>query len=100
MARAWCSEHPVYTPADGATYIAAILDALTSNPEVWSKTALFIMYDENDGFFDHVAAPTPPASAAEGLSNIDATNELLSPVRSGRAMHRVRSGWDRGCLCL
>ena len=31
-----------------------------SNPEVWSKTVLFIMYDENDGFFDHVTPPTPP----------------------------------------
>ena len=28
-----------------------------SNPEVWAKTVLFIMYDENDGFFDHVTAP-------------------------------------------
>ena len=94
MPAAWCSEHPVYTPADGATYIAAILDALTSNPEVWSKTALFIMYDENDGFFDHVAAPTPPASAAEGLSNIDATNELFvsSPFWQGYAPGPVGLG--------
>ena len=94
MPAAWCSEHPVYTPADGATYIAAILDALTSNPEVWSKTALFIMYDENDGFFDHVAAPTPPASAAEGVSNIDATNELFvsSPFWQGYAPGPVGLG--------
>ena len=39
-----------------------VLDELTSNPKVWSKTALFIMYDENDGWFDHVAA----ADRAEG----------------------------------
>ncbi|MFP3758568.1 alkaline phosphatase family protein, partial [Cupriavidus sp. SIMBA_020] len=43
------SEHPKYTPAYGAEYTSQILDALTSNPEVWSKTVLFIMYDENDG---------------------------------------------------
>ena len=94
MPAAWCSEHPVYTPADGATYIAAILDALTSNPEVWSKTALFIMYDENDGFFDHVAAPTPPASAAAGLTNIDATDELFvsSPFWQGYAPGPVGLG--------
>ena len=94
MPAAWCSEHPVYTPADGATYIAAILDALTSNPEVWSKTALFIMYDENDGFFDHVAAPTPPASASGGLSNVDTTNELFvsSPYWSGYAPGPVGLG--------
>ena len=94
MPAAWCSEHPVYTPADGATYIAAILDALTSNPEVWSKTALFIMYDENDGFFDHVAAPTPPASAAAGLTNIDVTHELFisSPFWQGYAPGPVGLG--------
>ncbi len=30
---------------------------LTANPAVWGKTALFITYDENDGFFDHVIPP-------------------------------------------
>jgi len=94
MPAAWCSEHPVYTPADGAMYVAAILDALTSNPEVWSKTALFIMYDENDGFFDHVVAPTPPASATGGLLNIDTSNELFvsSPYWQGYAPGPVGLG--------
>ena len=47
-------------PTDyGVSYVAQILDALTSNPEVWAKTALFLMYDENDGFFDHVVPPHP-----------------------------------------
>jgi phospholipase C len=36
---------------------AQILDALTSNPEVWAKTALFITYDENGGFFDRMPPP-------------------------------------------
>ena len=108
MPAAWCSEHPVYTPADGAMYTAAILDALTSNPEVWSKTALFIMYDENDGFFDHVVAPTPPVSASGGISNIDTTNELFvsspfwpgyppGPVGlGGRVPMLVISPWSKG----
>ena len=107
MPAAWCSEHPVYTPADGATYTAAILDALTSNPEVWSKTVLFVMYDENDGFFDHVVAPTPPASGG-GISNIDTSNELFvsspywpgyaaGPVGlGGRVPMLVISPWSKG----
>ena len=33
---------------------------LIQNPKVWAKTALFIMYDENDGWFDHVPPPTAP----------------------------------------
>jgi phospholipase C len=108
MPAAWCSEHPVYTPADGAMYTAAILDALTSNPEVWSKTVLLIMYDENDGFFDHVVAPTPPASAGGGISNVDTSDELFvssphwpgyppGPVGlGGRVPMLVISPWSKG----
>jgi phospholipase C len=54
-------EHPSSAPANGMYFTSLVLDALTSNPEVWSKTALFLMYDENDGWFDHVAPPTAPA---------------------------------------
>ena len=40
-----------------------------SNPDVWSKTVLFHMYDENDGFFDHVAPPVaPPGTDGEYLT--------------------------------
>jgi phospholipase C len=34
------------------------------------------MYDENDGFFDHMVPPTPPQSAAQGLSTVPITNEI------------------------
>ncbi|MFG2860469.1 phosphocholine-specific phospholipase C [Streptomyces sioyaensis] len=65
------SEHPNWPANYGAWYVSQVLDALTSNPEVWSKTALFITYDENDGYFDHVLPPFPPASADQGLSTVD-----------------------------
>ncbi|MBO0511693.1 phosphocholine-specific phospholipase C, partial [Streptomyces beijiangensis] len=67
------SEHPNWPANYGAWYVSQVLDALTSNPEVWSKTALFITYDENDGYFDHVVPPYAPASAAQGLSTVDTT---------------------------
>lgn len=60
------SEHPTSSPADGAYYIKAVLDALTANAKVWSRTVLFLNYDENDGFFDHVIAPAPPLKQGEG----------------------------------
>ena len=47
-------EHPSASPVRGMYYTSMVLDALASNPEVWSKTVLFLMYDENDGWFDHV----------------------------------------------
>ncbi|MBL1100579.1 phosphocholine-specific phospholipase C [Streptomyces coffeae] len=70
------SEHPNWPTNYGAWYLARVLDALTSDPEVWSRTALFITYDENDGFFDHVVPPYPPSSPAQGKSTEDTTGEL------------------------
>jgi phospholipase C len=43
---------------------ALVLASLTANPAVWARTALFVTYDENGGFFDHVTPPTPPAGTA------------------------------------
>ncbi|MFD5700524.1 phosphocholine-specific phospholipase C, partial [Streptomyces lasiicapitis] len=65
------TEHPNWPVNYGAWYIAKVLDALTSNPEVWSKTAVFITYDENDGYFDHIVPPYVPSSANQGLSTVD-----------------------------
>ncbi|MFC5802220.1 phosphocholine-specific phospholipase C [Streptomyces formicae] len=70
------SEHPNFPSNYGAWYISQILNALTSNPAVWAKTALFITYDENDGYFDHVVPPYPPASTAWGRSTADVSKDL------------------------
>jgi phospholipase C len=51
---------------------------LTANPEVWSKTVFFYMFDENDGFFDHMVPPTPPQLRAQGISTAGTTNELFT----------------------
>ena len=72
------TEHPNWPANYGAWYIAQFLDALTANPAVWSKTVVFLMYDENDGFFDHVVPPTPPQSRAQGLSTVDTVNEVFA----------------------
>jgi phospholipase C len=57
-------EHPPAPPALGEWFTSQIIQTLVSNPEVWSKTVLFHMYDENDGFFDHVPPPTAPSGTA------------------------------------
>ncbi|MCI3131779.1 phosphocholine-specific phospholipase C [Phenylobacterium aquaticum] len=67
IARAADSEHPgPSSPAQGADFTAQVLDALTADPKVWAKTALFVMFDENDGFFDHAPPPAPPSRDASG----------------------------------
>jgi phospholipase C len=74
------SEHPgPSSPAQGADYISRVLDALTADPKVWARTVLFVNYDENDGFFDHVPPPAPPARGADGAflgaSTVDTAGE-------------------------
>ncbi|MFJ3551780.1 phosphocholine-specific phospholipase C [Streptomyces sp. NPDC090114] len=78
------SEHSNWPSNYGAWYISQVLDALTSDPKVWAKTALFITYDENDGFFDHVVPPLPPKSAAQGRSTVDVSLDVFE----GSATHR------------
>lgn len=63
--QSWQSEHPDYMPADGAAFVASKLDAIASNPDVWAKTIFILNYDENDGIFDHVPPPVPPAGTPD-----------------------------------
>ncbi|ACB96665.1 phosphocholine-specific phospholipase C [Beijerinckia indica] len=61
------SEHPgPSSPAKGGWYMQEVLDALTANPDVWSKTVLLINFDENDGFFDHLPSPAVPSINPDG----------------------------------
>jgi phospholipase C len=101
---AYC-EHPNWEPDFGSWYVSQVVDILASNPDVWSKTALIITYDEEGGFFDHLVPPTPPQSSAEGLSTVDTTNEIFAgntdhprgPYGLGiRVPTLVLSPWSRG----
>ncbi|MFD4623624.1 phosphocholine-specific phospholipase C [Streptomyces sp. NPDC058475] len=99
------TEHPNWPANYGAWYISQVLDALTSDPEVWSRTALFVTYDENDGFFDHLVPPFPPQSAAQGKSTVDVGPDLYQgdasraagPYGLGqRVPMLVVSPWSKG----
>ena len=63
-----------------------VLAALVFNPEVWAQTAVFIVYDENGGFFDHVAPPTaPPGTAGEYLTGTlpSSADGIAGPIGLG-----------------
>jgi phospholipase C len=72
------TEHPAWPAGYGAWYTAGVLDALTSNPDVWSKTVVLITFDENDGFFDHVVAPYPNVGGLAGHSTVSVEHELFN----------------------
>ncbi|MEU0084307.1 phosphocholine-specific phospholipase C [Streptomyces sp. NPDC006274] len=85
------SEHPgASSPVASASLMYKILDALASHPEVWRHTVVLINYDENDGFFDHVPPPVPPA---------DDTDERWQGLPTGlgiRVPMLVVSPWSVG----
>ena len=71
------SEHPgPSSPPQGAEFVGQVLEALTSNPERWSRTAFFLTFDENDGLFDHVPAPAPPSYNLDGTPAGKSTLDL------------------------
>jgi phospholipase C len=72
------TEHPAWPGGYGAWYTAGVLDALTSNPDVWSKTVLLITFDENDGFFDHVPGAYPNVGGLPGASTVPVDNEFFA----------------------
>lgn len=70
IAPAALSEHPSWTPVAGEEYVRRHVEALMKNTKVWSKTAVLLTYDENGGFFDHVAPPVPePGTAGEFIGS-------------------------------
>jgi phospholipase C len=90
VAPAGYCEHPSYTPDYGAHYVNTVLQTLFSNPDLWQNTALFITYDEHDGFFDHQLPPFPEATV---------TDEYIDglPIGPGtRVPMVICSPWTRG----
>ncbi len=84
------SEHPNHAPAAGADMMSKLLSALTADPNVWASTVFIINYDENDGYFDHVLPPSPPAGTPDEFVN-------GTPIGLGaRVPMIVASPWSTG----
>jgi phospholipase C len=88
------SEHPDYMPAAGADFVASKINAIAANPDVFAKTVFILIYDENDGFFDHVTPPTPPAGTASEFITVD---KVSDPIGLGfRVPCIIVSPWTVG----
>ena len=60
------SDHPPSPSVFGEAVVSLIVAALTANSALWAKTVFFLTFDENGGFFDHVAPTTaPPGTPGE-----------------------------------
>ena len=71
------SEHPDFMPAAGADFVASKVNAIASNPDVFAKTVFVLIYDENDGLFDHVTPPTPPAGTSGEFITVDGASDPI-----------------------
>ncbi|PTU32320.1 phosphocholine-specific phospholipase C [Stenotrophobium rhamnosiphilum] len=92
------------SPVQGAWYTQQVLEALTSNPASWSKTVLLLMYDENDGFFDHAPPPCAPSvnldGSRAGASTVDDSSERYRDQKiygpGPRVPMTIVSPWSKG----
>ena len=92
-------EHPAAPPEYGEYLVHQVLRTLVSNPDVWAKTVLFVVYDENGGFFDHVPPPAAPAgTSGEYLTTLpSAAGGIAGPIGLGfRTPCLVISPFSRG----
>jgi phospholipase C len=88
-------EHPAAPPAYGEYLIHSVLLKLVSHPQVWAQTVLFVVHDENGGFFDHV----PPLTAPVGTEGEWLTAKPLPAAAEGIA-GPIGLGFRTGCLVI
>jgi len=88
-------EHPAAPPGYGEHLIHTVLNTLVSNPAVWAQTVLFVVHDENGGFFDHV----PPATAPAGTPGEWLTAHPLPAAADGIA-GPIGLGFRTTCLVV
>jgi phospholipase C len=99
------SEHPPEPSLFGEITLSSMITALSTNPVQWAKMAMFVTYDENGGFFDHVPPVTaPPGAPGEYVTapavpdpTVVGSPQILGPIGLGfRVPMLVISPFSRG----
>jgi len=68
---------------------------VAENRDLWSKTVFIVNYDENDGLFDHVVPPLPPAGTSGEF--VQASGQPNWPIGAGvRVPCFIVSPWTVG----
>jgi phospholipase C len=88
-------EHPAAPPAWGEHLLHEVLIALVARPDVWERTVVFVVHDENGGFFDHV----PPVVAPEGTPGEWLSGAALPAAAEG-VPGPVGLGFRTACLVI
>ncbi|HSW12417.1 MAG TPA: alkaline phosphatase family protein [Solimonas sp.] len=86
-------DHPQADVRNGQAFLDGIYTALRDSPK-WERTLMIVCYDEWGGFYDHVAPPVGPVSAAEAALPNDGRLGFRTPfaligprARKGHVTH-------------
>jgi phospholipase C len=84
-------------PLDEQNFVVTVINFLMSRPE-WSSTAVFINYDDSDGWYDHQIGPivnqsTSAADALTGSGQCGSGTDTALPGPSGAAHAQGRCGY-------
>jgi phospholipase C len=83
--------HPGYSdPIDEQHFVVRVINALQKSPE-WSETAVVILYDDSDGWYDHQMPPivNPSFSAAVDTLNGPGLCNTSNGFQQGKAVPAV-----------
>jgi phospholipase C len=70
-------DHPGYTDRQLSEAMAArVINAVATDPAIWSQSAIIITYDESDGFYDHV----PPRILSYGPDGLPVARGIRIPM--------------------
>ncbi|QDL35681.1 alkaline phosphatase family protein [Serratia liquefaciens] len=100
-------EHPDATSSAGEAFSKRLLETIMAEKDIWEKCVIFLTYDENDGYFDHVPAPIPPLNDSYESHNLTSANGISisffdetyeqEPIGLGpRVPMLVISPWSKG----
>jgi phospholipase C len=82
------SEHPQASIAHGQSYVTGLINAVMEGPD-WNSSAIFVVYDDADGFYDH---EPPPYQFDELGLGIRVPAWMISPyAKQGYIDHQVCS---------
>jgi phospholipase C len=72
-------------PLDEQNFLVQVINALQKSPE-WAETAVVILYDDSDGWYDHQMPPVVNASMNPAVDTLNAPGVCnTGPLQQGKA---------------